>query len=67
MEKTKSAFIGWTNTNRVVIGTTEDRNDKNVPMTKVYLNQWHAFCAAMQILAAIVNTTIDSIVHRGES
>lgn len=67
MKKQKSAFIGWTNTRRVVIGATEDRYDKNVPVTKVYLTRWHALVAVGQILAAIVHTTIDSIVHRGES
>lgn len=67
MEKQKAAFIGWTNTRRVVIGTTEDRCDKNVPITKVYLTRWHALVAVGQILGAIVNTTIDSIIHKGES
>lgn len=67
MKKQKAAFIGWTNTKRVVIGAAEDWCDKNVPVTKIYLTRWHALGAVCQILAAIVNTTIDSIIHREES
>ena len=67
MKKQKAAIIGWTNTRRVIIGTTEDRYDKNVPVTKVYFTRRHALVAVSRILAAIVHTTIDSIIHRGES